>query len=57
MSISVPPLGPAPADRARGESSLTRRSLRELARIYISASAWTAALDTLARLGPAVWDE
>ena len=57
MSISVPPLGPAPADRARGESSLTRRSLRELARIYISASAWTAALDTLARHGPADWDE
>jgi len=57
MSISIPPLGPAPADRTRGESSLSRRSLRELARIYISASAWSAALDTLDRLGSATWDE
>lgn len=57
MSTSMPSMGPTPAGRARGETDRTRRSLRELARIYLSASAPASALETLSRLGKQSWDE
>jgi len=52
VSLSLPPLGPAPADKAPGARVLSRRMVRELARIYLSASAFQAALEALAPLGP-----
>jgi hypothetical protein len=57
VSTSIPSMGPAPADRVRGETSLTRRSMRELARIYLGASAYASALEALSRLGRQSWDE
>jgi tetratricopeptide (TPR) repeat protein len=50
-------MGPAPTNRTRGETNLTRRSVRELARIYLSAAAYASALEVLSRLGEQSWDE
>lgn len=57
MSTSIPSMGPAPTNRTRGETNLTRRSMRELARIYLSAAAHASALEVLSRLGDQAWDE
>jgi tetratricopeptide (TPR) repeat protein len=57
MSTSIPSMEPAPADRTRGDVHRTRRGLRELARIYLAASAPESALETLSRLGEQSWDE
>ena len=57
MSTSIPSMGPAPTNRTRGETNLTRRSMRELARIYLSAAAHASALEVLSGLGDQAWDE
>lgn len=57
MSTSNPSMGPAPTNRTQGGTNLTRRSVRELARIYISAAAHASALEVLSRLGDQTWDE
>jgi tetratricopeptide (TPR) repeat protein len=50
-------MGPAPTNRTRGETTLTRRSMLELARIYLSAAAHESALEVLSRLGDQAGDE
>lgn len=57
MSTSLPSMGPAPTNRTRSGTSLSRRSTRELARIYLSAAAHASALEVLSRLGDQAWDE
>ncbi len=57
MSTQSTPMGSAPMRRTRNDTHLTRRSVRELARIYLSAAAYSSAQEVLSHLGDQAWDE
>ncbi len=56
MSVPTPQRGPQPFESAPGGPTSRRTSI-ELAQIYVSASAFAAAIDVLDRLPANDWDE
>lgn len=57
MSVSKPTHDSHPADRPKRGTSTRRRTALELARIYVSSSAHTAALEVLDGMPSNGWDE
>ncbi len=55
--MPTPSRGPRSAEPPRGEAGLGRRTVLELSRIYVAASAFGSALEVLDRLAMNSWDE